>query len=82
MLEHRTVELLGPYGLADPIVGRGTQIGTCEFRADGQAIVLDYAGGDGGSGFSQGLRRARLDLILGDPQFSRWFAHAYAGVTG
>jgi len=40
------------------------------------------AAGDGGSGFSQGLRRARLDLILGDPRFSRWFAHAYAGVTG
>jgi hypothetical protein len=38
--------------------------------------------GERGSGFSQGLRRARLDLILGDPQFSRWFAHAYAGVTG
>ena len=27
-----------------------------------------------------GLRRARLDLILSDPRYSRWFAHAYAGV--
>ena len=27
-----------------------------------------------------GARRARLDLIVGDPQFSRWFADAYAGV--
>jgi len=34
----------------------------------------------GGRNFSYGLRRARLDLIVGDPQFSRWFAHAYAGV--
>ena len=30
--------------------------------------------------FSYGLRRARLDLIVSDPQFSRWFARAYAGV--
>jgi len=34
----------------------------------------------GGRNFSYGLRRARLDLIVGDPQFSRWFARAYAGV--
>jgi len=32
------------------------------------------------TGFSYGLRRARLDQIVGDPQFSRWFAHAYVGV--
>jgi p-hydroxybenzoate 3-monooxygenase len=38
------------------------------------------AGGDAGRDFSYGLRRARLDLIIRDPQFSRWFAHAYAGV--
>jgi p-hydroxybenzoate 3-monooxygenase len=38
------------------------------------------AGSDGGKDFSYGLRRARLDLIVSDPQFSRWFAHAYAGV--
>jgi p-hydroxybenzoate 3-monooxygenase len=35
---------------------------------------------DGGSGFSYGLRRARLDLIVSDSPYSRWFAHAYAGV--
>jgi p-hydroxybenzoate 3-monooxygenase len=34
----------------------------------------------GGRDFSYGLRRARLDLIISDPQYSRWFAHAYAGV--
>ena len=33
-----------------------------------------------GREFSYGLRRARLDLIVSDPQYSRWFAHAYAGV--
>jgi p-hydroxybenzoate 3-monooxygenase len=30
--------------------------------------------------FSYGLRHARLDPIVSDPKFSRWFAHAYAGV--
>jgi p-hydroxybenzoate 3-monooxygenase len=50
MIEHRTVRLLRPYGLADPIVGRGRRIGTCEFRADGQAVVLDYAALCGGLG--------------------------------
>ena len=43
MIEHRTVELLRPHGLADTILSRGTRVGTCEFRADGEAFVLDYA---------------------------------------
>jgi hypothetical protein len=38
------------------------------------------AAGGSESSFGYGLRRARLDLILSDPQYSRWFAHAYAGV--
>jgi p-hydroxybenzoate 3-monooxygenase len=50
MIEHRTVELLRRHDLADPIVGRGRQIGMCEFRADGQAFVLDYARLCGGRG--------------------------------
>jgi p-hydroxybenzoate 3-monooxygenase len=50
MIEDRTVELLGPHGLADPIVGRGRRMGMCEFRADGQAFVLDYAALCGGRG--------------------------------
>ena len=50
LIEYRTVELLGPYGLADPIVRRGGRIGTIEFRAGGQAFVLDYAGLCGGRG--------------------------------
>lgn len=44
LIEHRTVELLRPYELADPILTRGGRVGTIEFRADGQAVVLDYAG--------------------------------------
>lgn len=48
MIEHRTVELLRPYGLADPIVGGAMRVGMCEFRADGQAFVLDYAERCGG----------------------------------
>ena len=50
LIEYRTVELLSPHGLADPIVGRGGRIGMIEFRADGQAFVLDYAGLCGGRG--------------------------------
>jgi len=42
--------------------------------------LFNAGGADGSSGFSYGLRRARLDLILNDPRFSRWFAHAYVGV--
>jgi p-hydroxybenzoate 3-monooxygenase len=44
LIEHRTVDLLGRYGLADPIVRRGGRVGVIEFRADGHAFVLDYAG--------------------------------------
>ena len=50
LIEHRTVELLGPYSLADPIVERGGRVGMIEFRADGHALVLDYAGLCGGLG--------------------------------
>ena len=50
MIEHRTVELLKPHGLAEAILSRGTRIGTCEFRADGEAFVLDYAALCGGRG--------------------------------
>jgi p-hydroxybenzoate 3-monooxygenase len=38
------------------------------------------ASGSAGREFAYGLRRARLDLIVSDPRFSSWFAHAYAGV--
>ena len=50
MIEHRTVELLKACGLADTILERGTQVGVCEFRADGEAFVLDYAALCGGRG--------------------------------
>lgn len=50
MIEHRTVELLDSYGLAGPILERGSRIGVCEFRVDGQAFVLDYAALCGGRG--------------------------------
>ena len=43
MIEHRTVELLRAHGLAETILRRGGQIGMCEFRADGEVYVLDYA---------------------------------------
>jgi p-hydroxybenzoate 3-monooxygenase len=40
--------------------------------------TADGSGGD--AAFAYRLRRARLERLLDDPQFSRWFAHAYAGV--
>ncbi len=43
-------------------------------------LTLFNAGAEDSSGFSYGLRRARLDLVLNDPQFARWFAHTYVGV--
>jgi 2-polyprenyl-6-methoxyphenol hydroxylase-like FAD-dependent oxidoreductase len=48
-------------------------------------LSLFNAGAEAGANpearrFSYGLRRARLEQIVGDPQFSRWFARAYAGV--
>ena len=42
--------------------------------------LFNAGAADGSSGFSYGLRRARLDLVLTDPRFSRWFAHSYVGV--
>jgi p-hydroxybenzoate 3-monooxygenase len=33
-----------------------------------------------GKTFSYGLRRARLDQVLNDPNYSHWFAHAYVGI--
>ena len=33
-----------------------------------------------GDGFAYGLRRARLEQILKDPQYALWFARSYAGV--
>ena len=50
MIEHRTVELLRAHGLAETILRRGGQIGMCEFRADGEVYVLDYAALCGGRG--------------------------------
>jgi p-hydroxybenzoate 3-monooxygenase len=32
------------------------------------------------SAFGYGLRRARLDQLLSDPQLSRWFARTYVGI--
>jgi p-hydroxybenzoate 3-monooxygenase len=43
-------------------------------------LMLSLFNADAGGDFSYGLRRARLDLIISDPRYSRWFAHAYAGV--
>ena len=46
-------------------------------------LSLFNAGAAGGNAdFSYALRRARLGLIMNDPAFARWFAHAYAGVDG
>jgi p-hydroxybenzoate 3-monooxygenase len=49
-IEHRSVELLKPYGLERPILERGATNGVIEFRADGEAFVLDYRALAGGRG--------------------------------
>jgi p-hydroxybenzoate 3-monooxygenase len=43
-------------------------------------LSLFNRGSAGTEAFTYGLRRARLDLIVNDPRFSRWFANAYVGI--
>jgi p-hydroxybenzoate 3-monooxygenase len=50
MIEQRTVQALEPHGLAETIIERGSRVGVCEFRVDGEAFVLDYAALCGGRG--------------------------------
>jgi p-hydroxybenzoate 3-monooxygenase len=50
MIEHRTLGLLESHGLAGPILERGSRMGMCEFRADGESFILDYASQCGGVG--------------------------------
>jgi p-hydroxybenzoate 3-monooxygenase len=50
MIEPRTLELLRSHGLADTILTRGARNGVCEFRADGEAFVLDYGALTNGHG--------------------------------
>src|SRR5450432_1201285 len=42
LIEQRAVAALRPFGLADTIIRHGGRNGTCEFRVDGGAFVLDY----------------------------------------
>jgi p-hydroxybenzoate 3-monooxygenase len=77
MIEHRTIELLRAHDLAEPILRNGSRIGICEFRADGDAYVLDYAALCGGRGhhiypqhalvgdWAEQLLAARGDLRFG-----------------
>jgi p-hydroxybenzoate 3-monooxygenase len=41
-IDQLTIDLLAPHGLAAAILARGARNGVCEFRADGEAFVLDY----------------------------------------
>ena len=43
-----------------------------EARADSNASAENFA---------FGLRRGRLDRMINDPLFARWFAHNWAGST-
>jgi p-hydroxybenzoate 3-monooxygenase len=42
LIESRVVAALQPFGLADPILNRGSRNGIAEFRIDGKAFVIDY----------------------------------------
>ena len=50
MLEHRTVQALGPHGLAAPILERGTTNGVVEICVEGARHLFDYAALTGGRG--------------------------------
>ena len=50
LIEHRTVQRLDAYGLAQPILVHGATNGACEFRADGRSFALEYAKLAGGCG--------------------------------
>jgi p-hydroxybenzoate 3-monooxygenase len=42
--------------------------------------LFNAGAADDSRDFSYGLRRTRLDLIISDPHYSRWFARTYAGI--
>jgi p-hydroxybenzoate 3-monooxygenase len=50
LIENRTVHLLEPHGLAEPILSSGGTAGVCEFRLEDQSFVLDYGALTGGRG--------------------------------
>jgi len=50
LIEHQTVRLLEPYGLAEPILSSGGTASVCEFRLEDQSFVLDYGALTGGRG--------------------------------
>jgi p-hydroxybenzoate 3-monooxygenase len=50
MIEHRTVQALAPYGLAAPILERGSTNRVVEFRFEGAPYVFDYGALTGGLG--------------------------------
>jgi p-hydroxybenzoate 3-monooxygenase len=50
LIEYRTVQLLDEHGLAEPILAGGGALSVCEFRFEGQALVLDYGALTGGRG--------------------------------
>jgi p-hydroxybenzoate 3-monooxygenase len=50
LIEHQTVRLLEPHGLAEPIVSSGGTARVCEFRLDDRSFVLDYGALTGGRG--------------------------------
>jgi p-hydroxybenzoate 3-monooxygenase len=47
---------------------------------DRSAITGSTRPSDEPSEFAYRLRRARLQELIGNPELSRWFAYAYAGV--
>jgi p-hydroxybenzoate 3-monooxygenase len=50
LIEHRTVQLLEPHGLAEPILLHGGTASVCEFRLEEQSFALEYGALAGGRG--------------------------------
>jgi p-hydroxybenzoate 3-monooxygenase len=48
LMEYRTVRALESHGLAEPIFAHGGTNSVCEFRVEGQSLVLDYGALTGG----------------------------------
>jgi p-hydroxybenzoate 3-monooxygenase len=50
LIEHRTVRLLEPHDLAEPILSSGGTASICEFRLEGQSFAFDYGALTAGRG--------------------------------
>jgi p-hydroxybenzoate 3-monooxygenase len=63
LLEHRSVELLRQHGLAERLVAAGYQHESCEFRIDGEPVVVKLAALAGGTQWVWPQQELVTDLL-------------------